>query len=216
MRDTSRLSANLNDRRKLIPAIVGGVILGEALWSLIQLVLRDWAAPAIINLLGQGPTQNQNAFLLQPLLLALVGACFAGILVLLMVCSSGRSRTVRAVVGPAAGTAVISAESVPDPVAIVPPTKQAPRSEPAAASAESRSMAATSIAEPKIVPAAPAPPATEVRLEAGSSSPAASTPASIIQTAPSTVHTGPSAPPRSKKPKKIYYNIVGEPIESDD
>jgi hypothetical protein len=116
--NTPKLSVALSsDPRKWIPAIVGAVLLGEALWSLLQLLLRDWAAPAFMNLLGQGPTQNQNAFLPQPLLIAFVEACLAGIvLVLLMAWSTRRSRVL----------AEYSSSSVPTSAPAVPAVRANP------------------------------------------------------------------------------------------
>ena len=234
MSDTPKLSVALSsDPRKWIPAIIGAVILGEALWSLFQLLLRDWAVPAITNLMGQGPTQNQNAFLAQPLLIAFVEACLAGILlVALMAWSTRRSWTVRVAVEP-------SSIPVAPPGPVVPAARVAPAI--AAPSAPAAPVAAPVIATPVVAPpAAPRvvpPPAPEIPrviepqpVRAVVTEPIPSPSISNMETAnlageplPTVPASAPAKPPapapapvKSKKPKKVYYNIVGEPIESDD
>ena len=233
MSDTPKMSVALSsDPRKWIPAIVGAVILGEALWSLFHLLLRDWAVPAITNVMGQGPTQNQNAFLAQPLLIAFVEACLAGILlVALMAWSTRRSWTVRVAVEPAS---IPVAAPVPVPAARVAPAVAAP-------SAPAAPVAAPVVATPVVAPPAAlrivAPPAPEIPRAvepqpAGvvAAEPAPSPSIASMETAdlageplPTVPATAPVKPPapapapvKSKKPKKVYYNIVGEPIESDD
>ena len=41
-----------SEPRRWIAAIVGGVLLGEAMWAMLQLLIRDWAAPALANALS--------------------------------------------------------------------------------------------------------------------------------------------------------------------
>jgi len=219
-----------SDPRKWIPAIVGGVILGEALWSLLQLLVRDWAVPAITNLLGQGPTQNQNAFLPQPLLIAFVQACFAGILlVLLMAWSGRRSRTLVVGTEPAVSKAPVrdSAAAPADLPSVSAPGPSAPVAAPVAVALSP--LAEEPAGVPRIVsPAAAAareskaPPSssTYVRpaiplstVETAEVAAVPETPAAAVPVPPP---PAPPAPPKSKKPKTVYYNIVGEPIESDD
>jgi hypothetical protein len=227
--DSPKLSVSLsNDPRKWIPAIIGAVLLGESLWSLLQLLVRDWAVPAISNLLGQGPTHNQNAFLPQPLFIAFVETCLAGILlVLLMAWSTRRSWSVRLSVDQPATLSVPSAprspESVrtaptvpaasivPTPAPIAPPPAAPPRIEAPATSQLPREAEVAPIRTivPETRPASPISTAETAELSEASAAPLASaaTPKPPVP-AP--------APPKSKKPKKVYYNIVGEPIESDD
>jgi hypothetical protein len=201
------------DPRKWIPAIVGGVILGQALWSLLQLLIRDWLVPAVLNLLGQGPTQNQSAFLPQPLLVAFVEACLAGILLILLMAWSGRrSGTVVVRVQPqsAVGPAVTSIAAVPrtpsvpsspapatlTPVAVTPRVEARPAASISKLASPSEETAETPAWKPAFEPA-----------------PAAQRPPTP---APEPAAVPAAVPPKRKKPKTVYYNSVGEPIESDD
>jgi hypothetical protein len=239
--DTPKIPALAeNDPRRWIAAIVGGVVLGEALWSLLQLLIRDWAMPALVNALGQGPTQNQNAFLPQPLFVAFIEACLAGIFLVLLMAWSGRgrrkvrvivesraARTVPAAAAPApvpAATsyapptpapvlaASVSAPATPVVVAAVPPTSSAMHPAPVVSAAG---------VELPVEPARPVVTSQEATAETAEWKVAAEKPVPIA--APTTVTTqappkpAPApVPPKSKKPKTVYYNIVGEPIESDE
>jgi hypothetical protein len=221
------LSVSLsNDPRKWIPAIIGAVLLGEALWSLLLLLVRDWAAPAIANLLGQGPTHNQDAFLPQPLLVAFVETCLAGILlVLLMAWSTRRSWTVRVAVDQAATLNVPRTAQTPEIVRTAPTVPSAPLI-PAVPPAAPQSISAPRTAAP--VPAPPPKTDTQpIRATVPESKPAfpistaetaelSEAPAPLASAAAAPKPPAPApAPEKSKKPKKVYYNIVGEPIESD-
>jgi hypothetical protein len=224
--DTPKMSVSLsNDPRKWIPAIVGAVMLGEALWSLFQLLLRDWAVPAVMNLLGQGPTQNQNAFLPQPLLVAFVETCLAGIvLVLLMAWSTRRSWTVRVAVDQTATIAVPStvsaspvmrnAPTVPSaslaPAASTPQPAPGPRIVPPTAPAPSREIE-TQPPRATVPESKPAPP-----ILTSETAELVDAPAPPVATAAAPKPPAPAPAAKSKKPKKVYYNIVGEPIESDE
>lgn len=233
-----------NDPRRWIAAIVGGVVLGEALWSLLQLLIRDWAMPALMNALGQGPTQNQNAFLPQPLFVAFIESCLAGILLVLLMAWSGRGRRrVRVIVEPRAVSSV--------------PVAPAPASRPAAASYAPAVPApvpqAAGVSAPAATPVVvatvptpaptmePAPVVSAARVELPVEPTRAPIPNTAVETAEWKVAaesaSAPVAPPvpaasqaappkpgpaavptkaKSKKPKTVYYNIVGEPIESDE
>jgi hypothetical protein len=227
-----------NDPGKWISAIVGGVILGEALWSLIQLLVRDWGVPALTIVLGQGPTQNQSAFLPLPLLVAFIEVCLAGILLAILMAWSGRGsrgRRVRVIVESRAASSPAPAQSyvppapvetpayippaapvapAPAPLAMpdqVSPKFSAPVATPARvpvvgeARLEPERGSGTAIMAPS-APSADASPSTDRMRPQPSPAPAAQ-PAPVVPPAP---------PAKSKKPKKVYYNIVGEPIESDE
>jgi len=65
---------------------------------------------------------------------------------------------------------------------------------------------------PSPVIAAPAPPAPSLIAPAPAAKPAASP-----SPAPQVVNSGAKPqPPTPKKPKEVYYNIVGEPVASDE
>jgi hypothetical protein len=173
------------------------VLLGEALWSMLQLVIRDWAAPALANAMGQGPTQNPAAFEPLPLVMAFVEACVAAIVLVLLM--SWAQRRTRVVVRTVAAPVVSSGAAAPritasTPASSTPVVVPAPR--PAAV------PVASVVAQPAapIVPPASAPVA-----------PAQAPPAAPVAPQPSAAK--PAAPAAPKKPKTIYYNSVGEPIE---
>ncbi|HXY52548.1 MAG TPA: hypothetical protein VEI01_24095 [Terriglobales bacterium] len=208
------LDAGTFDPKRWLGAVVGGVVLGEALWSMLQLLIRDWATPAVMNLLGQGPTQNREAFLPQPLLLAFVEVCLAGILLVLIFAWTNRGRRVVRVSVARASTKE-RAPAAPTPVAappIVPATgplatsvreqtppampQPVPRTEATETQPSAFSPAPESVATPTrtIIPPLPA-------------APVAAVPAESAQAKPKS---------KPKKPKPVYYNIVGEPVESDD
>jgi len=185
--------------RRWIAAIVGGVLLGEALWSMLQLLIRDWAAPAFANAMGQGPTQNPAAFEPLPLVIAFVEACVAAI-VLVLLMTSGQRKT-RVVIRTVAAPAVSSVTAAPIAAAsvVVPP---APVVVPAP-----RPMAAVPVAPVAAQTAAPIVPLASAPVAPAQAPPAAA------PVAPQPAAAKPVAPAAPKKPKKIYYNSVGEPIE---
>jgi hypothetical protein len=186
--------------RRWIAAIVGGVLLGEALWSMLQLLIRDWAAPALANAMGQGPTQNPSAFEPLPLVIAFVEACVAAIvLVLLMSWAQRKTRVVvRTVAAPVAPRA-----AVPQAPAVVPAAR------PVAPVSVAPVAASPAMAPPVPVVSAPVSPAQAATVAA----PAATVPLATVPVASQPVVAKPAAPPAPKKPKTIYYNSVGEPIE---
>lgn len=233
MSDTPKIPALAeNDPRRWIAAIVGGVVLGEALWSLLQLLIRDWAMPALMNALGQGPTQNQNAFLPQPLFVAFIEACLAGIFLVLLMAWSGRGRRKVRVIVESRAARTVPAAAVPAPV---PPAPSYAPPTPAPVLAASVSAPATPVVVAAVPPSSPAmqpaPVVSAARVELPveparpvvTSQEATSETAEWKVAAPTPVAT--QAPPKpapapvpakSKKPKTVYYNIVGEPIESDE
>jgi hypothetical protein len=184
--------------RRWIAAIVGGVLLGEALWSMLQLLIRDWAAPALANAMGQGPTQNPAAFEPLPLVVAFVEACVAAIvLVLLMAWAQRKTRVVVRTVTAAVAPSVAATSRVAAPSAVAPAPAVAPVPRPVAAI-------------PIASVAAPALPFASTPVAPASGAPAAA-PVAATPVAPQP--SKPASPPAPKKPKTIYYNSVGEPIE---
>lgn len=206
MEETPKLrpvDAGTFDPKRWVGAVVGGVVLGEALWSMLQLLLRDWATPAVMNLLGQGPTQNREAFLPQPLLLAFVEVCLAGILLVLILAWTNRGRRVVRVSvaraasmqerAPAAPTPVAASPIVPPPARVSPGTREptpaaVPQSLPRTGAIETQPPVLSPTPESVAFPVAP-PPAESAKAK-------------------------PKSKPKKSKP--VYYNIVGEPVESDE
>jgi hypothetical protein len=227
MSDTSSLPQQLvsaNVPRHWIGSIVGGVLLGEALWAMLQILIRDWAAPAILNATGQGPTQNTAAFEPLPLVIAFIEACVAGIvLLLLMSWAQRRARvvTIAAVKSVAATTVAAATPASVVPAPVVPAMER--RSEPrpvavpayaptrvAASAPRVASSANTATTAPlaAIPETAAAPPTAPIAVEPLTVQPVATQPV-VAQVAAAK----PASPPTPKKPKTVYYNSVGEPIE---
>lgn len=242
MSDTPKVPALAeNDPRRWIAAIVGGVMLGEALWSLLQLLIRDWAMPALVNAFGQGPTQNQNAFLPQPLFVAFIEACLAGIFLVLLMAWSGRGRRrVRVIVESRAARTVPAATAAAAPAPVPAATSYAPPPPVPAAGVSAPATPVVVAAVPRNAPGIePAPVVSAARVElpveparsvvtskaaaetaewkvaAEGHVPVASPTPASTQAAPPKPAPAP-VPAKSKKPKTVYYNIVGEPIESDE
>lgn len=229
--------ATANEPRKWIAAIIGGVVLGEALWSMLQILVRDWATPALQNALGQAPTHNQAAFEPLPLVIAFVEACLAAILLVLLM--SMAQRRVRVVVRtvPASSVATqpamtaISAPQVPVPPAPAPlptaSTRVAPATPPIASIPQTQrpvaGAAAANVAPVSIpataapiastpIPRPPQPQGAQVSPQPVPAPPASPQPPIAAPSQPKPAAAKPvPAPP--KKPKVVYYNSVGEPIE---
>ena len=216
MEETPKLrpvDAGTFDPKRWVGAVVGGVVLGEALWSMLQLLIRDWATPALMNLLGQGPTQNREAFLPQPLLLAFVEVCLGGILLVLILAWTNRGRRVVRVSVARAPSTQERAPAAPTPASpVVPP--------PAMVSPATRELTPAAVPQPVSRMGA-----TETQPPAFSPAPesvAAATrtvtpPLAAVPVAPPSAESAQAKPKsKPKKSKPVYYNIVGEPVESDD
>jgi hypothetical protein len=206
-----------SESRRWVPAILGGVLLGEALWALLHLLVRDWAVPAIINATGQGPTRNQGAFEPLPLLIAFVEACVAGIVLAILMAWSRR------------GTRVVTMVRAAAPGAAVPSIAPATAETPAVAPVAARPVAPVAVTPAPVasVPVAATSMAATPAIAVQSMEPIRATPvmsAAPPPPAPAPVAAAPvraaaekpQPPPKPKKPKPIYYNSVGEPVESDD
>jgi hypothetical protein len=203
--------------RRWIAAIVGGVVLGEALWSMLQILVRDWAAPALTNAMGQGPTKNPGAFDPLPLVIAFVEACAAAIiLVLLMAWAQRRVRVVVRTV-----TAPVAAQVAVPPAATTPVARTVQASEPRVAltpvvpSAPAAPVMAAQVPTPRPIPPVVTQPAV-VQPTPVAAAPAVSAPTPVAPVAapvPAVQAPAKAAPIAPKKPKVIYYNSVGEPIE---
>lgn len=244
MSDTPKIPALTgSDPRRWIAAIVGGVVLGEALWTLLQLLIRDWALPALMNAFGQGPTQNQNAFLPQPLFVAFIEACLAGIFLVLLMAWSGRgARRVRVIVESRATSPALTPEVAPARAASVyAPTVPGPVPQAAGVSAAAATPVVVATVPQTAIPMDAAPVVSAARVELPvertrvpisnaaaetaewkvaaekASVPVATPVPAPTQAAPPKPAPAPvPAKEKSKKPKTVYYNSVGDPIESDD
>ena len=176
------------EARRWIGRLLIAVILGESIWGLLVSATNHLALPAMARVLGGDPQS--------PLYLGRgdfnVPALFAAVLELFF----------------AGIVAVFVNAWTQRPVRTrIEVVRQA--------SSASRTSSVPSIAPGPVPVAGPAPTA---------SAPPAQIPPAVLAPAPVTPPAEASTPPapqsvaatKPKKPKQVYYNIVGEPIESDD
>ena len=201
------------DSRKWIGRIIIAVILGEAIWGLIVSVMNNLVVPWLGDLMGQSsglPTSfTQRPYDYPDLLVSIMEFGIAATIAAILNYFFQRQRVIRVKpvkrpvpVEPAravpqavtvANTQGTSAVALPPPV-----TKPDP---------------VTPAAPIKVAPAAPAPFVSQARPVT------VAPPAPPVANPPATkpLPTPPKADqPKLKKPKEAYYNIVGEPVPSDD
>jgi hypothetical protein len=196
------------EARQWIGRIIMAVILGEAIWSLIVSVMNNLVVPWLGDMMGPSsglPTSFvQRPYDYPALFVSVVELCLAVIVALSLNYVFQRSTAGRAKRGqrlvstaPAApardagrsAAAPQAREAMTEIKSPVPPP--APLARPAPAAPPSPVASPPPPPAPHLAPAAAPPPAAPV---------AAAKPQ-------------PSAP---KKPKEVYYNIVGEPVSSDE
>jgi large-conductance mechanosensitive channel len=204
------------DVRKWIGRIIMAVILGEAIWSLIVSVMNNLVVPWLGDVMGQSwglPT----SFIHRPydypdLFVSVLEFCIAGIVAAMLNYFLQRQREGR--VKPVKSSA---------PAAPVERARVVPQAAAAAGTTQATSPVALAaqVAKPDpvnppapvtVAPAAPAPlvaPRPVAR-------PVAATPSAPPVANSVTAKPLPSGPPKRKKPKEVYYNIVGEPMPSDE
>jgi hypothetical protein len=211
------------------------VILGEAIWNLIVSIMNNLVVPWLGDLFGQSsglPTSfTQRPYNYPDLFVSFLEFCIAGLVAAIINYFFQRPRAVR--VKP--GKSPVLVPPV-EPVRLVPRT-EAPAAQPQMVTAPAttaqpaqtpptltKSAPTTPVVKPDpIIPAAPviAAPPTPVRVVAptpiAKPSPVAPVPppaaASVAKPQPAPPKAEPAKP---KKSKEVYYNIVGEPMPSDE
>jgi hypothetical protein len=232
--------------RRLISRLIIAVILGEAIWALIVSVMNNLVVPWLGDVMGQSsglPTSFvQRPYNYPELFVSILEVCIVGLVAAILnyfvqrpqvqrvksVKSSAPAGPVRMFPEPVKMPAPSEA-SVAQPFPL--PAVQHPVFRDAPLQNQSR----------LVQDAAPVAPAPEIKAEAvvlpGSIAPASAQPVPIEQPAlemkPAAVSPfvppAAAAPPakpaapapktvaaKPKKPKEVYYNIVGEPMPSDD
>jgi hypothetical protein len=207
------------DARKWIGRIIMAVILGEAIWNLIVSVMNNLVVPWLGDVMGQSsgfPSSfTQRPYDYPDLFISVLEVCVAGIVALILNYflqrqRPGRVRPVKSL----APTAPV------EPARVVPPSA-------AAATTQAKSPVAPSapvvkpdpVTPPVPVTVAPAAPAPFVALRPVGRAVAVAPPAPPVanSVAVKPLPSAPKvAPPKLKKPKEVYYNIVGEPMPSDE
>jgi len=199
------------DARKWIVRIIMAVILGEAIWNLIVSIMNNLVVPWLGDVMGQAsglPTSfTQRPYDYPDLFISVLEFCIAGIVAVMLNYFLQRQRAGR--VKPVKSSAA---------TAPVEPARIVPQATAAAATTQATSPVAPPAPEakpdPVIPPApvtlAPAAPVARPMPAAPSAPPVANLAAKPLPSAPKT------APPKLKKPKEVYYNIVGEAMPSDE
>jgi len=206
------------DARKWIGRIIMAVILGEAIWSLIVSIMNNLVVPWLGDVMGQASglpaSFTQRPYDYPDLFISVLEFCIAGIVALMLNYFLQRQR---------AGSVTVKSSA---PTAPVEPARIVPQAATAAATTQATSPVAppAPVAKPDpvtppapvtLTPAAPAlfvapGPVARSMAVAPSAPPVANLAAKPLPSAPKT------APPKLKKPKEVYYNIVGEAMPSDE
>ena len=208
------------DARKWIGRIIMAVILGEAIWSLIVSVMNNLVVPWLGDVMGQSsglPTSfTQRPYDYPDLFVSVIEFCIAGIIAVILNYFFRWQR---------AGGVKPVKSSVP--TASVEPTRVVPQAAAAAAMTQATSPVAPPapavkpdpVSPPATVTASPAAPAPFVALAPEARHVAVATPAPQVANSVAAKPLPPTPraePPKLKKPKEVYYNIVGEPMPSDE
>jgi large-conductance mechanosensitive channel len=207
------------DARKWFGRVIMAVILGEAIWSLIVSVMNNLIVPWLGDVMGQSsalPTSfTQRPYDYPDLFVSVLEFCIAGITAVMLNYflqrqGAGRVKPVRSSV----------------PTAPVEPTRVVPQAAAAAGTTQATSPAPSAlVAKPDpVTPPAPvmlAPAAAAPFIASGpvARAVAVAPPAPPVANSVA-VKPRPSAPkaapPKLNKPKEVLYNIVGEPMPSDE
>lgn len=211
--NTSPVSAPALDTRGWIPKIILAVILAEGIWSVIVSLTHSLILPALVRFIGDSQSPlGKGDFDISAIFSSILQICLAGIVAIALSYWS-RPRPVRrrvkiARTAPAAtktSTPGVSSKGIPSILAVPPVPGPA--------------NVATAPVEPEMA----APPAPTVLTAAAptqaapSIAPPVSQPTASVARMP--VPAKPAATAKPQKPKEVYYNIVGEPInptEGDD
>ena len=217
------------DTRRWIARIIMAVILGEAIWGLIVSVMNNVVVPWLGDVMGQSsglPTSfTQRPYDYPDLFVSVlefgIAALVAAVLNYLF---QGTTTTIRTVKTPAPAAAAEPVRMFPQPTTTAaltqtpspytpaaPVTKTEPFPEPAPAAVSAAPPVAPPPPSRLVASAPPVAPVTE----SSAAKPLPTAPAAIPAATkpPSAPKAEPATP---KKPKNVYYNIVGEPMPSDD
>ncbi len=223
--------------RNWIGRIIVAVILGEAIWSLIVSVMNNLVVPWLGDAMGQSsglPTSfTQRPYNYPDLFVSVVEFCIAGIVAAILNYffqrpKAGGVKPVKSLVS----TAPVEPLRVAPPAAVAmtqPGMTQPAMTQPAMTKATSPLAAPvpTAKADPvtpavavTVAPAVPVPlvaPAL-VSKPVAVASPGPAVADSVAKPSPSATKAEPAKlePAKPKKPKEVYYNIVGEPVPSDE
>lgn len=223
------------DARQVMGWIIVAVILGEAIWNLIVSVMNNLVVPWLGDVMG--PSSGLPASFIQrpydypAFFVSLLESCIAGLTAAILNYFFQPRRVARA--NPARSAVPIAAV---EPIRIIPQAAAAEAMTPIAAPVVSPVVPPFVAPVPPVVAAVaspapiekPAPPAMAAKVAAAAPAlvevpavkPVESAPAALPaarEAAPQPIPAAPKAvPPKPKKAKPVYYNIVGEPMPSDE
>jgi len=221
-------SSEATDTRRWIVRIIMAVILGEAIWGLIVSVMNNVVVPWLGDVMGQSsglPTSfTQRPYNYPDLFVSILEFGIAALVaaVLNYFFQERNTKTISTARSSASAAAVEPVRVFPQPTTTAaltqtpsPYTPPAPviKAEPVKVPAPA---AVPAVPQPAPAPepaalAPPAPPITESTAPRPLPIPPVASPAATKP--PLTPKADPTKP---KKPKEVFYNIVGEPMPSDD
>lgn len=208
-------SSEGTDTRRWIARIIMAVILGEAIWGLIVSVMNNVVVPWLGDVMGQSsglPTSfTQRPYNYPDLFVSVLEFCLAALVaaVLNYFFQGQTTKTIRTVKSSVPAPAVEPARAFTQPTTTAALTQTpSPYTPPAPA------VKAEPVTVPAPVAVSAAPPLAPVA-RAAATVPTAPPVAEAVaaKPLPPAPKTEPSKP---KKPKEVYYNIVGEPMPSDE
>ncbi len=171
-----------------IARIMVAVILAEGIWGLLVSLTRDLIVPFLARQMGADPQSalylGKGDFDFAALFIALLDLCFAGVTALLLYAWSNRQAR------PARTRTVIVRKTVAAPakgLSITPSGPATPNQIATARTEPAGSPQAPATAPPMAAPVPPQQPAKA---------------APVVK----------ASPAKPAKPKEVYYNLVGEPI----
>jgi hypothetical protein len=185
--------------KRWIGRLIVAVLVGIAIWNLVVTLTRDVVLPALAQVMeadSQSPFYlGRGDILLAPILTAVLELCFALIAAILV--NSWMQRAPRPARRRVVKAAPAAMPSIAPPAPAPQPIGGRAKMEPTPASAEAAGGAQPAV---QVAPVMAAPPV-----------PAAPPPSAKVSTAPAS-----AKPEKAKRPKKVYYNLMGEPVESDE
>jgi large-conductance mechanosensitive channel len=201
------------DSRKWIGRIIIAVILGEAIWTLIVSVMNNLVVPWLGDVMGQSSglpaSFTQRPYDYPDLFVSILEFGIAATIAAILNYFFQRQRAI--IVKP------VKSPVPAEPARVVPRAVKVANTQGAPAVALPAPVTKPGPVAPappiKVAPAAPAPFVSQPRPVA------VAPPAPPVANPPATkpLPTAPKAEaPKVKKPKEAYYNIVGEPVPSDD
>jgi len=185
--------------RKWIGRLVVAVVLGAAIWNFVASLTVNLIVPGLARVMETDPQSalylGKGDINVAALFISLLELCFALITAFALSAIFDRAPRAARRKPVAVPTRAAAPSIAPPSISSSPQKPPVERKEPAPAISQ-------------LIPAAPPPPANAP--ERVAPQPAAAQPA------PAPTAAAPAKPSKPAKPKRVYYNIVGERIEEDD